>query len=210
MAHTPHTYSWRCKSPACPVLILLPPPILLEVIQVFGTYPINQLTDLKYRVTVFQDQHGRPFRLWWLAFCSVLRWQRRSRGYHGGYALCSWCLRSSCTPLISLAVIIADIISTVEFDSTGNYLATGDKGGRVVLFERNEMVRKNSTRLSLSASCQEIKVPQEHLANTFWHYHTYALLFFSRKKDANTNFIQNFNRTSQNSIILNRSKSRRR
>lgn len=36
--------------------------------------------------------------------------------------------------------ITADIISTVEFDSTGNYLATGDKGGRVVLFERNEMV----------------------------------------------------------------------
>src|SRR5580693_8772568 len=34
----------------------------------------------------------------------------------------------------------ADIISTVEFDHTGNYLATGDKGGRVVLFERNEMV----------------------------------------------------------------------
>ncbi|KAK1075843.1 protein phosphatase 2A regulatory subunit cdc55 [Friedmanniomyces endolithicus] len=32
----------------------------------------------------------------------------------------------------------ADIISTVEFDQTGNYLATGDKGGRVVLFERNE------------------------------------------------------------------------
>jgi serine/threonine-protein phosphatase 2A regulatory subunit B len=34
----------------------------------------------------------------------------------------------------------ADIISTVEFDATGNYLATGDKGGRVVLFERNESV----------------------------------------------------------------------
>lgn len=32
----------------------------------------------------------------------------------------------------------ADIISAVEFDHTGNYLATGDKGGRVVLFERNE------------------------------------------------------------------------
>jgi hypothetical protein len=28
----------------------------------------------------------------------------------------------------------------VEFDPTGNYLATGDKGGRVVLFERNELV----------------------------------------------------------------------
>lgn len=36
--------------------------------------------------------------------------------------------------------LIADIISTVEFDHTGNYLATGDKGGRVVLFERNETV----------------------------------------------------------------------
>lgn len=33
----------------------------------------------------------------------------------------------------------ADIISTVEFDHTGDYLATGDKGGRVVLFERNEV-----------------------------------------------------------------------
>ncbi|KAI9292403.1 protein phosphatase PP2A regulatory subunit B [Neoconidiobolus thromboides FSU 785] len=32
----------------------------------------------------------------------------------------------------------ADIISTVEFDHTGDYLATGDKGGRVVLFDRNE------------------------------------------------------------------------
>ncbi|OMJ16847.1 Protein phosphatase PP2A regulatory subunit B [Smittium culicis] len=32
----------------------------------------------------------------------------------------------------------ADIISTVEFNQNGEYLATGDKGGRVVLFERNE------------------------------------------------------------------------
>ena len=35
----------------------------------------------------------------------------------------------------------ADIISTVEFDDTGRYLATGDRGGRVVLFERDEAVR---------------------------------------------------------------------
>ncbi|CAG8564042.1 1875_t:CDS:2 [Paraglomus occultum] len=35
----------------------------------------------------------------------------------------------------------ADIISTVEFDHTGDYLATGDKGGRVVLFERNDSKR---------------------------------------------------------------------
>ena len=32
----------------------------------------------------------------------------------------------------------ADVISAVEFDVTGDYLATGDRGGRVVLFERNE------------------------------------------------------------------------
>lgn len=44
----------------------------------------------------------------------------------------------------------ADIISTVEFDSTGNYLATGDKGGRVVLFERNESVRIRFTSVFLS------------------------------------------------------------
>lgn len=39
---------------------------------------------------------------------------------------------------------VADIISTVEFDHTGDYLATGDKGGRVVLFERNEQVSQKT------------------------------------------------------------------
>jgi len=43
----------------------------------------------------------------------------------------------------------ADIISTVEFDQSGNYLATGDKGGRVVLFERNESVRPKLSLLKL-------------------------------------------------------------
>jgi len=43
--------------------------------------------------------------------------------------------------LMLTVFVAADIISTVEFDQTGNYLATGDKGGRVVLFERNEGVR---------------------------------------------------------------------
>ncbi len=32
----------------------------------------------------------------------------------------------------------ADIISAVEFDHTGNYLAIGDRGGRVVILERNK------------------------------------------------------------------------
>ena len=30
----------------------------------------------------------------------------------------------------------ADIISTMDFDASGDFLATGDKGGRVVIFER--------------------------------------------------------------------------
>ena len=31
----------------------------------------------------------------------------------------------------------ADIISTVEFDDTGDLLATGDKGGRIVIFQKD-------------------------------------------------------------------------
>lgn len=31
-----------------------------------------------------------------------------------------------------------DIISAIEFDKSGDHLATGDRGGRVVLFERND------------------------------------------------------------------------
>ncbi|KAI4893711.1 hypothetical protein NFI96_012170 [Prochilodus magdalenae] len=37
-----------------------------------------------------------------------------------------------------LCSVTADIISTVEFNSTGELLATGDKGGRVVVFQREQ------------------------------------------------------------------------
>ena len=30
----------------------------------------------------------------------------------------------------------ADVISTVEFDLSGDYIATGDRGGRVVIFQQ--------------------------------------------------------------------------
>lgn len=33
--------------------------------------------------------------------------------------------------------VLADIISTVEFNQDGEFLATGDKGGRVVVFQRD-------------------------------------------------------------------------
>lgn len=32
----------------------------------------------------------------------------------------------------------ADILSAVEFDQTGRYLATGDRGGRIVIFETDK------------------------------------------------------------------------
>lgn len=35
---------------------------------------------------------------------------------------------------------IADIISTVEFSHNGELLATGDKGGRIVIFQRDNAV----------------------------------------------------------------------
>lgn len=38
----------------------------------------------------------------------------------------------------------ADIISTVEFNHTGELLATGDKGGRVVIFQREPEVRRHA------------------------------------------------------------------
>jgi len=47
-----------------------------------------------------------------------------------------------------LCCVAADIISTVEFNSTGELLATGDKGGRVVVFQREQEVRRNHEIIS--------------------------------------------------------------
>lgn len=41
---------------------------------------------------------------------------------------------------LCLSFFSADIISTVEFNHTGELLATGDKGGRVVIFQREQEV----------------------------------------------------------------------
>ncbi|THU45296.1 hypothetical protein C4D60_Mb02t16340 [Musa balbisiana] len=41
-----------------------------------------------------------------------------------------------------------DIISAIEFDKSGDHLATGDRGGRVVLFERTD-IRDNGSRKDL-------------------------------------------------------------
>ncbi|XP_050366627.1 serine/threonine protein phosphatase 2A 55 kDa regulatory subunit B beta isoform-like isoform X2 [Argentina anserina] len=42
-----------------------------------------------------------------------------------------------------------DIISAIEFDRTGDHLATGDRGGRVVLFERTDARENGAQRIDL-------------------------------------------------------------
>lgn len=63
-----------------------------------------------------------------------------------------------CFPLAMNAV---DIISAIEFDKTGEHLATGDRGGRVVLFERMDgrdvrSVRSSFLRAEASVCCRMI------------------------------------------------------
>ena len=48
--------------------------------------------------------------------------------------------------LCSFAV---DIISAIEFDKSGDHLATGDRGGRVVLFERTDKKEVGGNRRAL-------------------------------------------------------------
>ncbi|KAL5975589.1 hypothetical protein ACLOJK_019914 [Asimina triloba] len=42
------------------------------------------------------------------------------------------------TCYLALYLFAVDVISAIEFDKTGDHLATGDRGGRVVLFERTD------------------------------------------------------------------------
>ena len=49
-----------------------------------------------------------------------------------------------------LSCAAADIISAVTFDHTGQHLATGDRGGRVVLFERVPTQQVQQQTLSLT------------------------------------------------------------
>ena len=46
----------------------------------------------------------------------------------------------------------ADILSAVEFDASGKYLATGDKGGRIVVFEAEQAAEKSPSKSSSSSS----------------------------------------------------------
>lgn len=67
---------------------------------------------------------GMPFVLW----CGIVSLQE----------IMSWCCcnglscHSGCNMLTLF--VAADNVTAIEFDPTGNYLATGDRGGRIVVF----------------------------------------------------------------------------
>ncbi|XP_022723438.1 serine/threonine protein phosphatase 2A 55 kDa regulatory subunit B beta isoform-like isoform X7 [Durio zibethinus] len=82
---------------------------------------------------------------------SQLRWARHSRWIGNSlrylvneplekkfkkFARMNSSMQRSCMAISSVGFI--DIISAIEFDKTGDHLATGDRGGRVVLFERTD------------------------------------------------------------------------
>ncbi|CAA7397314.1 unnamed protein product [Spirodela intermedia] len=52
-----------------------------------------------------------------------------------------------------------DIISAIEFDKSGGHLATGDRGGRVVLFERTD-IRDQSGQRSLERLDYPVRHPE--------------------------------------------------
>jgi serine/threonine-protein phosphatase 2A regulatory subunit B len=54
-----------------------------------------------------------------------------------------------------------DVISSVELDKTGNYIAAGDRGGRVVVFERVESSRMGRARRTLGAPNVEYRFHTE-------------------------------------------------
>lgn len=47
---------------------------------------------------------------------------------------------------------LADLISTMEFNEDGEFLAVGDKGGRIVIFQREPEVNDEREEKSLTAS----------------------------------------------------------
>lgn len=64
----------------------------------------------------------------------------------------------------------ADIISTVEFNEDGELLATGDKGGRIVIFQREQPSKtaaSGSQPVSLCGGVQNFMRTDYNVYSTF-------------------------------------------
>jgi len=66
-----------------------------------------------------------------------------------------WCF-SQVKGAVDEDVAEADIISTVEFNYSGDLLATGDKGGRVVIFQREQEVSDSQCTSQMKASFSHV------------------------------------------------------
>ncbi|CAN1286706.1 Serine/threonine protein phosphatase 2A 55 kDa regulatory subunit B beta isoform [Linum perenne] len=64
-----------------------------------------------------------------------------------------------------------DIISAIEFDKTGDHLATGDRGGRVVLFERTDTKDGGGSRRDLERMDYQISRHPEFRYKTEFQSH---------------------------------------
>ncbi|MCI19164.1 serine/threonine protein phosphatase 2A 55 kDa regulatory subunit B beta, partial [Trifolium medium] len=73
-----------------------------------------------------------------------------------------------------------DIISAIEFDKSGDHLATGDRGGRVVLFERTDTKdhgesRRDSERMDYSLG----RHPEFRYKTEFQSHEPEVIIIFS-------------------------------
>lgn len=84
-------------------------------------YPLTVSAGLWFWVTLMVSVNAVFVRLISWNLCVHTRWH-------------------SPPPPCFVSCAAADIISTVEFNSSGELLATGDKGGRVVVFQREQEV----------------------------------------------------------------------
>ncbi|GFZ04245.1 protein phosphatase 2A, regulatory subunit PR55 [Actinidia rufa] len=67
--------------------------------------------------------------------------------------------------------VAVDIISAIEFDKTGDHLATGDRGGRVVLFERTDTKDHGGSRRELERMDYQISRHPEFRYKTEFQSH---------------------------------------
>ena len=78
---------------------------------------------------------------------------------------------------------LADLISTIEFNEDGELLAVGDKGGRIVVFQREQQVRILPSRIWANFCFLRLRRQKHHHIGM------------------NTMFTSHFIRTNRNSII---------
>ncbi|XP_070539908.1 serine/threonine-protein phosphatase 2A 55 kDa regulatory subunit B alpha isoform-like isoform X2 [Ptychodera flava] len=76
---------------------------------------------------------------------NVVSYHRKKKREMKGTGEVQWCF-SQVKGTVEEDVTEADIISTVEFNNDGELLATGDKGGRVVIFQRDQATKNSGPR----------------------------------------------------------------